>query len=396
MQKVFRLFLWTGVLALLGFGAWYALVPQPVEVETATIARGKLQVTVNEDGVTRIRNRYVVSSNVGGSLLRIDLKPGDTIRQGETLIATLQPNDPSMLDARQLAQARATLEAARTAIERADARKEQAIAAFQLAEARYGRVKQLFEQNSIPRDEYDLSFAARRAREEDLHVAEFERKIADFEFKQAEAALAYATSESDLDRIRILAPIDGRVLRVLQESATVINPGTPLVEVGNPADLEIVVDVLSSDAVKIADGNEVELEHWGGERPLKARVRLTEPAAFTKISALGVEEQRVNVIADFTEDAEVMARLGDGYRVEARIIVWSGEDVIRVPTSALFREEGKWMVFRVDGSMARKTELNIGRRNTTHAEVVEGLSPGDIVIVYPGDAVLDGVEIIGK
>ncbi len=396
MQKVFRLFLWTCVLALVGFGVWYALVPQPVEVETATIARGKLQVTVNEDGVTRIRNRYVVSSNVGGSLLRIGLKPGDTIKQGETLIATLQPNAPSMLDARQLAQARATVDAARTAIERADARKEQALAAFQLAEAQFGRAKQLFERNAIPRDEYDLAFAGRRSREEDLHVAEFEREIADFEFKQAEAALAYATSDNELDRIRILAPINGRVLRVLQESATVISPGTPLVEVGDPEDLEIVIDVLSSDAVKIADGNVVELEHWGGEQPLKGRVRLTEPAAFTKISALGVEEQRVNVIADFTEEPETIARLGDGYRVEARVIIWEADDVIQVPTSALFREEGEWNVFRVEGDLARKTELKIGRRNTTHAQVLEGLAPGDIVIVYPGDAVLDGVEVIGK
>ncbi|MEZ6095965.1 MAG: HlyD family efflux transporter periplasmic adaptor subunit [Pirellulaceae bacterium] len=395
MKRIGRWLLWGGLLAVVASALYLALQPQPIEVETAKVSRAPMEVAIEEDGMTRIKDRYVVSSNVGGSLLRIELRPGDEIKQGQTLLATLQPSDPSMLDARQLSQAQATVDAARVAVERAEARKGQAKAAADLAEAQFGRTKKLFDANSIPREEYDVAVAAHRARQEEMRVANFETKIAEFELKQAEAALEHFTSDEQQNdnRIQIRSPIDGRVLRVLQESATVLMPGTPLLEVGNPEDLEVVIDVLSSDAVRITPGDRVELLQWGGDSPILATVRVVEPAAFTKISALGVEEQRVNVIADFESSDDVVSRLGDAYRVEARIIVWHADDVLTVPTSALFREDGRWMSFRNVEGHAQKVELKIGKRNAVTTEIVEGLQVDDEVIIYPSDMIHDGSDL---
>ncbi|MBX3417939.1 MAG: HlyD family efflux transporter periplasmic adaptor subunit [Pirellulaceae bacterium] len=397
MKNIRSWLLWLGVVAVIAAGTIYALLPDPVAVEVVRVRRGLLQVTINEDGVTRVRERYQVSSPVTGQLLRIELRSGDAIVGSETLLATIRPSDPSMLDARQVAETEARASAAKLMIDRADARREQARVANDLAETQFARAKRLRETGAIPAEELEAAEAALRSRQEELRVATFEREIARFEYEQAQAALGLITAESGGDRdFEIRAPIDGMVLRVFQESASVVLPGVPLLEVGNPQDLEVVIDVLSTDAVKIVPGNEIRLLHWGGDETLSATVRVVEPAAFTKISALGVEEQRVNVIGDFHEQITGVKSLGDGYRVEAEIVIWQHDDVVQVPTAALFRSRGRWNVFVVEENRAVQRGVEIGHRSTAFAEVISGLQPGELVVIYPSDQVADGVSAKAK
>jgi HlyD family secretion protein len=387
--------LWLLLAGLFLAGGVYALLPQPIVIEAAIARREPLEVTINQTGITRVRDRYQVSSPVAGQLIRIELRSGDPIKANETLLATIRPSDPSMLDARQVAETEARASAAKLAVDRADARKDQALAALEAANSHFKRVRNLHQNKFSSPEEYESAQVALRTREDELKVCAFEREIAQFEHEQALAALLTVkpTDENKVRQFEIFSPIDGTVLRVFQESATVVSPGTALLEVGNPRDLEISVDVLSNDAVKISPGNEMRLLHWGGESKLSAQVRVIEPAAFTKISALGVEEQRVNVIGDFRETDEGAMRLGDGYRVEAEIVVWRGEQVLQVPTSALFRVEGNWCVFVVQQNQARSRIVQIGKRNALFAEVLDGLQEGDIVINYPSDLIHDGVTV---
>ena len=398
MKSFGKIVLWGGFFALFVAGAVYAVWPQPVSVETATVSLGPMQVTIDEDGVTRVKDRYRVSSPVAGQLLRIELHSGDQITAGETLLATIRPSDPAMLDARQVAETEARASAAQSTIDRSEARRSQAKVARDLAESQFGRMKELLDAKSVPREEYEAAEAAFRSRQEELRVATFEQEIARFELEQAQAALGMLQPNGgdNLKHFEIRSPIDGVVLRVFQESSTVVTPGSALLEVGNHADLEIVVDVLSSDAVKIKKGDEMRLEHWGGDKPLTAKVRTVEPAAFTKISALGVEEQRVNVIGDFRDPSEAVAKLGDGYRVEARIVIWESDSVLRVPASALFRDGQSWAVFKVVDDHVEQQTIKIGKRNELFAEVIEGLDANSQVVVYPNDQVRDGVKIVAR
>lgn len=385
---------WGAAFALLAAGAVYALLPEPVDVEVAAVTRGAMEVTINESGMTRVRERYQVSSPVAGQVLRIELRSGDPIVAGQTLLATIRPSDPSMLDARQVAETEARAAAAQLMINRADARREQARVATDLAETQFARIRRLRESGGATAEELEAAEAALRSRQEELRVATYEREIARFEFEQAQAALGLVKKEADvLPHFEIRAPIDGTVLRVFQESASVVAPGVPLLEVGNPQDLEVVVDVLSTDAVKVRPGHTIRLVHWGGDEPLAAKVRVVEPAAFTKLSALGVEEQRVNVIGDFVSSSLGKIPLGDGYRVEAEIVIWNAEDVVMVPTSALFRSDREWNVFVVVGDQARHRAVQIGRRNSQAAEVLAGLEPGEFVVIYPSDMVVDGAKV---
>ena len=352
-----------------------------------------MQVTINQTGVTRVRDRYQVSSPVAGQLLRINLRSGDPIKAGETLLATIRPSDPSMLDSRQVAETEAKVGAAKLAVDRADARKDQARIATELAANQLNRISQLRKSKSASQDEYELAEAAYRSRTDELRVCNFELEIAKFEYQQALAAFSTVKPEDQnlVRNFEIRSPIDGAVLRVFQEVATVLAPGTPLLEVGNPNDLEISIDVLSSDAVKILPGNGMRLLHWGGDHSLAVQVRVVEPAAFTKISALGVEEQRVNVIGDFRQLDQVTARLGDNYRVEAEIIVWEQQDVLKVPTSALFRVNGNWCVFVIESGAAKQRQIKLGQRNSWEAEVLGGLQAGETIVDYPSDLIRDGV-----
>lgn len=399
MKILRKLMFWLVAISAVALVAVAALWPQPERVESETIEAGWMEVSVQEEGKTRIKDRYIVSAPVGGQLLRIELRPGDGLEHGETLLATIQPGDPSLMDARQVSQTRAKVEAAKAQVKRAEAGSRQAEYSANLAEENYGRGRELRESKAISSTEFDKLEAEFRLARERLRAANFEAEIATFELQQAEAALQHFTSKDDpIYRFEISSPIDGQVLKVFQESATVITPGTPLLEVGNPLDLEVVVDVLSSDAVQIEPGDSVELTQWGGERPLLGTVSVVEPAAFTRISSLGVEEQRVNVVADFREPAEMIQRLGDGYRVVARIIVWKQDQVVKLPNSALFQHEGQWAVFRIQGDRARRTQVKLGKRNEFHAQVLEGLSVGQQVVTYPSDLIEDGtlIQVQGK
>lgn len=382
----------------------WAFLPEPAAVDIAVIERGPLRVTVDEDGKTRIRERYVVSTPLAGRLLRIELDPGDTVEAGKTLLATIEPRDPDLLDPRAVALAEARVRAAEAVLDKTNPEIERARQTQTYAETELARDKKLIEKRAIPQEKYDESVLRARHSDEGLRIARIAQEIARFELEQARAALMHSRPHEGITpsppnkdwNFQIHAPINGRVLRVLQESTAIVTAGTPLLELGDPTDLEVVVDVLSQDAVAVQPDDRVLLEHWGDDRPLEARVRLVEPAAFTKISTLGVEEQRVNVILDLVDLPDDRRALGDGFRVEARIIVWESDDVLKVPTNALFRHGNDWAVFRVIDGRAKRTTVTIARQNGLAAEITGGLSKGDAVIVHPSDSVHDGGRVLAR
>ncbi|MCP3981415.1 MAG: HlyD family efflux transporter periplasmic adaptor subunit [bacterium] len=372
-----------------------ALLPSPVPVDVALVARGPLQVTLDEEGETRVRDRYVISSPVSGRVLRIEIEPGEPVVAGETALVRFQPAPPSLLDARTLAETRARVEAAQADVGAARAQRERARAELEYAESEWARVGRLAESGIVSEEETDAARLAAGTAKEALSAAEFAVATAEHRLEQARVLLRRHDDDSGADSvpITIRSPVGGVVLRRLRESAAVVPAGEPLIEVADPTRMEIVADFLSEDAVRIDVGSEVLIERWGGERTLRGRVRRVEPAGFTKVSALGVEEQRVNVIVDFEDSREAWEALGDGFRVETRVIVAQRDDAVQVPTSALFRHEGAWAVFRVGDDVVERVLLEIGIRNGMMAEVVDGLGEGDVVVVHPSDAVQDGVKV---
>jgi HlyD family secretion protein len=391
-----QLLIFAGVVTALLF---YAFMPRPVSVDLEEIQHGPLIVTVSEDGKTRIKEKYVVSSPLAGRLMRIQLKSGDEVVEGKTLLAVIEPTDPALLDPRAKAEAEARLKAAEATLERTEPILEKSLAEVENAEEELTRGRKLMPKNAITVEELNQRILLHRTRTQEYRAATFDREIARFELEQAKAALLRTQPDDngkDQVYFEIRSPISGRVLNVLQESATVVASGIDLIEVGNPKDLEVEVDVLSSDAVQIRSGARAWLDQWGGKDPLPAAVRLVEPSGFTKISALGVEEQRVNVIIDFTSPPAERETLGSGFRVEANIVTWEDTHVLRVPISALFRHEQGWAVFRVVNEQAAVTPIKIGHRNASHAEVLEGLTERDRVVVHPSDDVADGVSIVAR
>jgi HlyD family secretion protein len=389
---------------LIGLGVVAAVVsaflPKPVEVDLAKAERGAMLVTVNEDGKTRVKERYDVSTPLAGRLLRIELKAGDAVEAGKTLLAIVEPNEPELLTARAVAQAEARVKAADAAKERAAPALKSALASHQLAETNYARVQRLAGRGAgSPQDVDDTEHKLRVAKE-DVRAAQFAAQVAEFELEQAKAALLRARPDSlgnpSDGRFEIKSPISGRVLRVFQESAGAVTVGTKLIELGNPRDLECEIDVLSTDAVKIRPGARAILEHWGGDEPLEGRVRLVEPAAFTKVSALGVEEQRVNVLIDFVDPFEKRTSLGDAFRVEARIVVWEKDNVLKVPAGALFRQAERWAGYVAQGGHARLRFLRIGHNNGEEAEVLDGLKEGNQIVVHPSDKIAEGTAIVAR
>jgi HlyD family secretion protein len=397
MARPVRKIVWAAV-GLAGVaGLAYALRPKPVPVDVAPIVRGPLRVTVDEDGKTRIKERYVVSAPVFGRVQRIELKAGDRIEAGKTVLAVIEPVDPTLLDARERALAQARVRGAEAAVKGAQARLERARAAHELEKNYLARARRLGPAGGISQEEVDRIEHTEWVAREEERSAQFAVKVSEFEREQAKAALlqnhAPPSAEGEAYRVEVRAPIDGRVLRVFQESTAVIPSGTRLLEVGDPADLEVEIDVLSRDAVRVAPGAAVDLEQWGGDGPLRARVRLVEPAGFLKVSALGIEEQRVNVIADLTDPPGRRPRLGDAYRVEARIVVWESADVLKVPAGALFRRGDDWVAFVVADGRARLRPMRVGHGNGLEAEVLGGLEEGAAVVLHPGDRVTDGTAV---
>jgi HlyD family secretion protein len=386
---------WLGgalLVALIVLGLW----PKPHPVETALVGHGPLVVTVDEEGMTRVKNHYIVSSPVAGQLQRIDWKPGALVEAGKTVIAVLETKGADLLDARGEAQARAQIQAATAARELATAQQTRAQASAKMAESDYTRMRELFAAGSISRQEFDAVETRAITTMQEARAAEFALQVAVFELAQAQAVMLRGQPDGTAARsepLIIVSPVGGRVLRVFQESERVVPAGFPLVEVGDPTDLEARIEVLSRDAVAIRPGARVQLEQWGGREALNARVRGVEPAAFTKISALGVEEQRVNVIMDLTDPLELRPTLGDAYRVEARIVTWESERVLQVPAGALFQRGGTWQTYVVEGGRARLRTVRTGHSNGLVTEIIEGLGEDEPVIVYPGDKIADGVRV---
>ncbi len=381
-----------------------SFLPQPIEVDLARVEQGLMRVTVDEDGKTRIREKYIVSAPLAGRLLRIDMDPGDTVVQGKTVLAVIEPRDPELLDARTIAQSEARVLAAQTAVRQVDTVLEEARIEQEDAERDMARIRQLSVTGTTTQDQLEDTENRYRRSSERIRSARYEQEIAQFELQQAEAALLQSKPRLESETtsngwtFTIASPIDGRVLRVFQESTAVVTAGTALLELGDPQDLEVEIDVLSSDAVKITTGTLVLLEHWGGAKTLEGRVRLVEPAGFTKISTLGVEEQRVNVIVDLVAPASHRETLGDGFRVEARIVVDEKNDAIKVPASSLFRTADGWALFVAKAGKAAQVPVEVGLQNGLEAEVLPSagsatIKPGDLIVVHPSDRLSDGAAI---
>lgn len=376
------------VAALAALLVW-RLRPRALDVETVTVQAGPLRETIDEDGETRVRERYVVAAPITGRLSRIRLRAGDSVRQGE-LVGWVEP---APLDARTRQQASAQVEAAEDARHAALAAASAAQAALEQAVRARARAESLAVQGHLPAAQLEETQLLETTRRREFEAAGARAESAGHDLERARATLLAATGEEpcpQCGRMALRAPASGRVLRLLEESERVVAAGTPILVVGDPGRLEIVSDLLSTDAVNVRPGDTVLVEEWGGARPLLARLRLVEPSGFTKVSALGVEEQRVNVIADFVDPPGALA---DGYRVEVRVVRWGASAVLKLPLSALVRQEDAWTVFAVAGGRARARVVELGHRGAFEAEVTRGVAAGDEVIRYPSALIRDGVRV---
>lgn len=390
-----RLLLIATLVLLAGAAAW-ALWPRPLSVETATIARRAIAVTVEDEGTSRIKDVFTVSAPIGGRLMRLDLHPGDNVLANETVVASLRPAAPALLDARARAIAQSTIAAAQSAVDLAKAQLQQGEAQLAFAQDQLARSESLAERGIIPEQalqkaNLDLSVAKTgvESARAGLVVRQRELDSAEAALIEGETGAAQAGGDCCID---VRAPASGKVLRVLVESEQVVAPGTPLVELGDPGDLDIVVDLLSRDAVQVEPGAPATIEGWGGP-PLRARVARIDPAAVTRVSALGIEEQRVRVVLDLLDPPADRARLGHGFRIVARIVLWQGEDLVAVPMGALFRQGSDWAAFTVSDGKAHLRKLQLGHQNTDYAEILSGLEPGEEVILHPSDQVAEGVAV---
>lgn len=383
------------LLVVVGLLVWVAM-PGPVQVETAVVTKGRFVASVQEDGKTRVRERYVVAAPLAGRLTRIKSKVGDQVRSDE-IVATIMPSPAPLMDPRSRREAEERLGTAEANLERAKAVVERARAQSDQANTDLARARALAERGAATAQALERAQLAVRLAERDLRAAEFLDHAAEREVSQMRALLTRyggaAGSDAPPENWNVTVPIDGVVLKVSQESETIVRSGTPLLDIGDPRDLEIVVDVLSTDAVEIRPGADVVVDHWGGEGQLSGRVRRVEPAAFTKVSTLGVEEQRVNVLVDILSPPEAWARLGDAYQVDAAITVFSQDDATIIPAGALFRRGEVWNVFAVRDGRAELREVRLLRRSGRLAAIAAGLAPGEEVIVYPGDRVAAGVRV---
>ncbi len=389
IRKILTVLLISGIV---GAAVYFSFAPRPVLVETVAVSRGPLQATIVEEGKTRVVDRYGVSAPVAGTLSRMSFDVGDEVRAG-TVLARLHPLRSATLDGRSRAQAGADLAVAEAALAKAEDDVETARADVRYWEVELPRARRGVEAGVIAAERLDHALADERKSQAVLSAAEQQIEVAQSKVEAARVALQYSegrASSGSAEIVTVRSPVSGRILKVHQENEAVVQASQLLLELADPGGLEVEVEVLSSDAVRIEAGMRVLLERWGGPQPLEAVVRLVEPVAFTKISALGVEEQRVLAIVDIASPKEEWKNLGDRYRVEARFVTWEGQNVLQVPSSALFRSQKGWAVFLVDGPTAKLRPVTIGMRGGFADEIVAGVSAGEIVINHPSDAVTDG------
>lgn len=392
-----RLLLWGCLGAILAAALAYAFWPRPIPVDFVTAAPGPLVVTVAEEGETRVRDVFVLSAPVTGHMRRIELDVGDLLRAEVTEVARIEPIDPTFLDVRSVAQAQAAIETAEAARSLALAEVDVAEAELDFADAEVKRARRLITTDTIPQRALDDAERIFRTKKASLDTARAGLRMRESELTQARAQLVSpATAQrafETCDCVVLSAPVSGQVLKIHQESAGVVQSGQALIDIGNPRKLEIVVDLLSEDAVKVEANQRVVIEDWGGTEDLNGRVRRIEPTGFTKVSALGIEEQRVNVIIDFTDPPEQWLRLGHGYRVELQVVLWEAPSVLKVPLTALFRNGGDWTVFVEREGRASLQKVVLGQRTDLEAQILEGLNEGDRVVLYPSDRVIEGVRL---
>lgn len=378
----------------------FAFIPKAEKVDMVKVRRGDILITLEGEGKSRIRDIYVVSSPIEGRVTRIETEPGDIVKAGVTVIANMSPADPRFLDRRTETQARADVDGAAAAMGLAASKVDRAQAGLDFANAEYRRSEELFNNGNVSIARLEQAELQLKIRKAELETARADLKVAESRHKAAKASLVQpGVRPEDNDtrcQVCVHAPVDGMLLRILHESEGVIPIGTPLVEVGNPDDLEIVIEMLSRDAVKVRPGDMAMIKRWGGDQDIRAQVRLVEPSGYTKISALGVEEQRVNVILDFVDPKEKWQNLGNAFRVEASIIIDKAEDVLVIPVSALFRDNEQWSAFVVRDGYAMLQSVTVGRKNDHEAEIITGLSENDQVIIHPGNNVTDGRKVVSR
>ena len=395
MKWPFRILV-TLLAAALFAGVLFALRTPPIDVDVARVVRAPLDSKVMDDGRARVRERYTVSAPVAGTLARIDLSEGDVVEPAMVL-ARLLPLAAPLLDPRSRQVAQEHLASAIDAQRQAEATVQRAETAADQAHRDLARVETLSKEGSLPEAQLDQAAADARMRVAEVASAHFSQKVADHEIEQAKAALErFAPGARPSEQFEVTSPVHGTVLHVVHKSEGVVAAGTPLVEVGDPRALELVVDVLSQDAVPVRPGMPGRVLHWGKDQPLTAKVRRVEPSAFTKTSALGVDEQRVNVVLDLDGTPDTWAPLGDGFATEIEITVWSKPDVVQVPTSALFREAAGWAVFVVSGGRAVTRAVQVGHRGALAAEIVGGLDPDEVLIIHPGASVHPGAKVAAR
>jgi HlyD family secretion protein len=394
MQKR-RWILLVALLAAVALAIGYAFLPQPVPVEIAKVERGRLAVTVQEEAKTRVVDRYTVSAPVAGIARRVALEVGDRVSRGQALL-DIDPAPPPFLDLRLRESAEAKVRAAEASLESAKEQARVAAARDEYARSTFERTAKLHESGFASRDALEAAESEARQARSALGSAESAVNVARSELEAARAGLISATAKAapgSRERITVRSPVGGSVLAVLHKSEGAVREGEPLLSIGDPRSLEVEADVLSADAVRIRPGSRVLFTRWGGEPALEGKVRSVEPAGFTKISALGVEEQRVLVISDIVSPRETWARLGDGYRLEASFILWEGEGVLQVPAASLFRHGEGWAAFVADGGRARLRQVQVGHRSGQGAQVLSGLTEGSPVIVHPNEEIRDGSRI---
>jgi HlyD family secretion protein len=386
------------ILALLAvvMAIGYGFLPKPILVDSAEVSRGLLRVTVREEGKTRVVDRYVISAPLSGYAQRVALEVGDAVREGQ-VVARLEPLRSAALDPRSRAEAQARVATAQASLTAAEESTRVAAEEARHAETELARMKALYDAGTIPQEQLERAETDARRTQANLETARANVKVAEREVEAARVALkdfAAENTATQAELVVVRAPTAGRVLKRFRESEGVVNAGEALVEVGSPRTLEVEVEALSSDAVRLSPGTRVLFERWGGDYPLEGVVRTVEPFGFTKISALGVEEQRVLVIVDFSSPREQWERLGDGYRVEAVFILWEGEDVLQVPASTLFRYQEGWAAFVIENGVARRRVVEVGHRSGLTAEILSGLAVGEQVIPHPSNDIEDGTEVI--
>jgi len=373
----------------------YGFMPKPVSVDLVKVSRGPLKVTVEEEGRTRVKDRFVVSAPVAGFMRRIQFDVGDRVQKGQSLVE-LEPLKSNLLDPRSHAAAQAAVSSAEASLKVEEERARAAAADAEYARTNLERIRKLYEGGYVAKDALEQAETGAKRAGANLLSAEAAVKVARFELERAQTVLRHSAAENTEIQgkiVTIQSPVNGSVLKIYRESEGVVQSGEPVIDIGDPEKLEVKVEVLSADAVKIKPGASVLFERWGGNSTLSGRVRVVEPAGFTKISSLGVEEQRVLVIVDLTSSDKSEKSLGDGYRLEASFIIWEGKDILQVPASALFRNQEGWAIFVVKNNRALKREVRVGQRTGLVAEVLSGLMEGEEVISHPDNSIEDRTRV---